>query len=48
MTIASPPPPVSPYGIRAVWSRPLFSQEGKVLGTFAILYREVRSPGPAT
>lgn len=33
-----------PYGIRAVWSRPLFAQEGKVLGTFAILYREVRGP----
>ena len=38
---------VSPYGIRAVWSRPLFSGEGKVLGTFAILYREVRSPNEA-
>jgi formate hydrogenlyase transcriptional activator len=38
---------VSPFGIRAVWSRPLFSSEGKVLGTFAILYREVRSPGSA-
>jgi formate hydrogenlyase transcriptional activator len=36
---------VLPYGIRAVWSRPLLSSEGKVLGTFAILYREVRSPG---
>ncbi len=33
-----------PYGIRAVWSRPLFTGEGKVLGTFAILYREVRTP----
>ena len=33
-----------PFGIRAVWSRPLFASEGKVLGTFAILYREVRSP----
>ena len=33
-----------PYGIRAVWSRPLFTRDGKVLGTFAILYREVRSP----
>jgi formate hydrogenlyase transcriptional activator len=37
---------MTPYGIRAVWSRPLFTREGKVLGTFAILYREVRSPGP--
>jgi formate hydrogenlyase transcriptional activator len=35
---------VSPYGIRAVWSRPLFTREGKLLGTFAILYREVRHP----
>src|ERR1700733_805227 len=34
-----------PYGIRAVWSRPLLTREGKVLGTFAILYREVRNPG---
>ncbi len=33
-----------PYGIRAVWSRPLFTSDGKVLGTFAILYREVRRP----
>jgi formate hydrogenlyase transcriptional activator len=35
---------VMPYGIRAVWSRPLFTREGKTLGTFAILYREVRHP----
>jgi formate hydrogenlyase transcriptional activator len=34
-----------PYGIRSVWSRPLFTNEGKALGTFAILYREARSPG---
>jgi formate hydrogenlyase transcriptional activator len=34
-----------PYGIRSVWSRPLFTSEGKVLGTFAILYRDPRSPG---
>jgi len=33
-----------PYGIRSVWSRPLFSSDGKVLGTFAILYREPRRP----
>src|SRR5215467_7607767 len=36
---------VLPYGIRSVWSRPLFASDGKTLGTFAILYREVRSPG---
>jgi formate hydrogenlyase transcriptional activator len=35
---------VRPYGIRAVWSNPLLSSGGKVLGTFAILYREVRMP----
>ncbi len=35
-----------PFGIRAVWSRPLFTNAGKVLGTFAIHYREVRSPEP--
>jgi formate hydrogenlyase transcriptional activator len=34
-----------PYGIRSVWSRPLFTREGKILGTFAILDRETRSPG---
>ena len=33
-----------PFGIRAVWSRPLFTSEGEVLGTFAIHYRETRSP----
>src|SRR5262245_48087813 len=38
---------VLPYGIRSVWSRPLFTNEGKVLGTFAILYREARSPDTA-
>src|SRR5215469_2955435 len=35
---------VSPYGIRSVWSRPLFTSEGKALGTFSINYREARSP----
>ena len=34
-----------PYGIRSVWSRPLFTSDGNPLGTFAILYREMRSPG---
>jgi formate hydrogenlyase transcriptional activator len=36
-----------PYGIRAVWSRPLFTTGGRVLGTFAIHYREARSPDGA-
>ena len=35
---------LAPFGIRAVWSRPLFTSEGKALGTFAIHYRDVRSP----
>src|SRR6516165_1881413 len=34
-----------PIGIRTVWSRPLFTSEGKALGTFSINYRESRSPG---
>lgn len=33
-----------PFGVRAVWSWPLFTSEGQTLGTFAIHYREVRSP----
>ncbi|WP_434557086.1 sigma 54-interacting transcriptional regulator [Tunturiibacter psychrotolerans] len=36
-----------PFGIRAVWSKPLFTNEGQVLGTFAIHYREPRSPDAA-
>jgi formate hydrogenlyase transcriptional activator len=35
---------VLPYGIRSAWSRPLFTREGRVLGTFSIDYREPRSP----
>src|ERR1700722_2587763 len=33
-----------PYGIRSVWSRPLFTSEGKALGTFSVNYREARRP----
>jgi PAS domain S-box-containing protein len=32
------------YGLRACWSTPILSQRGDVLGTFAMYYREVRSP----
>ncbi len=32
------------YGLRACWSTPIFSQQGEVLGTFAMYYRDVRSP----
>jgi formate hydrogenlyase transcriptional activator len=35
---------ILPYGIRSVWSRPLFTSEGKALGTFSINYRESRNP----
>ena len=28
-----------------MWSRPLFTSDGKILGTFAIHYREARKPG---
>jgi PAS domain S-box-containing protein len=32
------------HELRACWSRPILSSEGKVLGTFATYYREPRSP----
>jgi signal transduction histidine kinase/ActR/RegA family two-component response regulator len=32
------------HGLRACWSTPIRSSDGKVLGTFAIYYREPRSP----
>src|SRR5437867_2905481 len=32
--------------LRACWSTPIFSSEGKVIGTFAMYYREPRSPSP--
>ena len=34
------------YGLRACWSTPILSSEGRVLGTSAIYYREPRSPDP--
>jgi formate hydrogenlyase transcriptional activator len=34
-------------GLRAAWSSPILSHDdGKVLGTFCMYYREVRHPGP--
>jgi two-component system, cell cycle sensor histidine kinase and response regulator CckA len=36
-----------PYGLRACWSTPITSRRGTVLGTFAMYYREVRSPSRA-
>src|SRR5438477_8363577 len=32
--------------VRGCWSTPIFSSEGKVIGTFAMYYREPRSPSP--
>jgi PAS domain S-box-containing protein len=34
------------HGLRACWSTPIRSSEGRVLGTFAMYYREPRSPTP--
>jgi formate hydrogenlyase transcriptional activator len=34
------------HGLRACWSAPILSSEGQVLGTFALYYREPRSPSP--
>src|SRR5580704_7974022 len=33
-----------PHGLRACWSTPITSQKGSVLGTFAVYYREPRTP----
>jgi len=35
-----------PHGLRACWSTPIRSRAGQVLGTFAVYYREARSPDP--
>jgi PAS domain S-box-containing protein len=37
-----------PYGLRACWSTPILSSTGRVLGTFALYYREPRAPDDAT
>jgi diguanylate cyclase (GGDEF)-like protein/PAS domain S-box-containing protein len=37
----------APYGLRACWSTPIFSSQGTVLGSFAMYYREPRSPQEA-
>jgi len=34
-------------GLRAAWSSPIMSHDGKVLGTFGMHYGEVRHPGPS-
>jgi PAS domain S-box-containing protein len=35
-----------PHSLRACWSTPIFSSQGKVIATFAMYYREPRSPSP--
>jgi PAS domain S-box-containing protein len=35
---------VTDFGLRACWSTPIFSDDGRVLGTFALYYKEPRSP----
>jgi len=34
----------APAGLRAAWSSPIISNDGRVLGTFGMYYREVRHP----
>lgn len=36
----------APYGFRACWSAPIFLGRDQVLGSFAMYYKEVRSPQP--
>jgi PAS domain S-box-containing protein len=35
------------YGLRACWSTPILAHSGKVLGSFAMYYREPRHPSPS-
>lgn len=36
---------LQPHGFRACWSYPIYIDQDRVLGSFAMYYREVRSPG---
>jgi PAS domain S-box-containing protein len=38
---------VEPFGFRACWSTPILAHSGKALGSFAMYYREPRSPSLA-
>ena len=38
---------LSRRGLRAAWSSPIMSHDGKLLGTFGMYFREVRHPGPS-
>ena len=35
---------IRPFGLRACWSMPILANDGRVLGTFAMYYREPRAP----
>ncbi len=35
------------HGLRACWSNPIISEDGRVMGTFAVYYRTPRKPIPA-
>lgn len=37
---------LEPHGFRACWSTPIFLDKNTVLGSFAMYYRDVASPGP--
>ena len=37
---------ILPYGFKACWSDPIKSADGRLLGTFGMYFREVRSPNP--
>lgn len=37
---------IEPHGFRACWSTPIFLNRDVILGSFAMYYKEVRSPGP--
>jgi len=39
---------LEPHGLRACWSIPIFTVEGRVLGTFAIYHKDPRVPDPAS
>jgi PAS domain S-box-containing protein len=36
-----------PHGLRSCWSTPILAHSGNVLGSFAMYYREPRTPSPA-
>ena len=38
---------IRPFGLRACWSMPILTNDGRVLGTFAMYYRQPQMPEPA-